>query len=225
MKKPFTNIVLAFATIFTLCLSFLLLYPMIKSKTASLFLDEIILIDPGHGGKDDGASCDDVQEDEINLKIASKLYELIIGRGGMAFILRTGDYDLASLYATNRKREDLNKRVEYINHSGASLFISIHLNSYGSASVHGPMVYYRKNDSKSKILGECVLEQLNALTTDDKIVHGEDYFLFRKTSLPGILVECGFITNTEERRKLLTEDYQNKIAQAILTGVRGYLNG
>ena len=92
----------------------------------SLFLKSIV-IDPGHGGKDNGAYYDDVLEDEINLKISLILLDLCLENNMIATITRTDDYDLASLYAKNRKNEDLKRRVKYINITEPDIFISIHL--------------------------------------------------------------------------------------------------
>lgn len=183
------------------------------------FNNFIICIDPGHGGKDNGASYLDVYEDEINLAISNKLYELCIKRNMMAYLIRTGDYDLASLYAPNRKREDLLRRAEIINSLKCDLFISIHLNSYQSSEVNGPMVYYEKGDENSYELSKQIQKQLNILTNRDKRVHFDDFYLFRNCKVSGVLVECGFITNDGERIKLLDSSYQEAIADAIYEGI------
>ena len=183
------------------------------------FNDFIICIDPGHGGKDNGASYLDVYEDEINLAIATKLYETCLKKNLMTYVIRTDDYDLASLYAPNRKREDLKRRAEIINSLNCNLFISIHMNSYQLDSVSGPMVYYEKDNDDSYELSKKIQEQLNILTNKDKKVHFDDFYLFRQCEVPGTLVECGFITNEEERIKLLDDSYQEAIADAIYEGI------
>ena len=183
------------------------------------FNNFILCIDPGHGGKDNGASYLDVYEDEINLSIASKLYEICLKKNLMAYVIRTDDYDLASLYAPNRKREDLKRRAEIINSLNCDIFISIHMNSYASNSVNGPMVYYEKEDENSYELSKKIQEQLNILANKQKKVHFDDFYLFRECNTPGALVECGFITNDEERIKLLDDSNQESIADAIYEGI------
>ncbi len=196
-----------------------------KQKPVSLFGIKLV-IDPGHGGKDNGTCYQNVLEDELNLQVAEKLMNICLDEGAISSLTRVGDYDLASLYAPNRKREDLKARVDYINNSGADLFISLHMNSFPkNVSVHGPMVYYDKNKEQSKLLAENVNDSLNEFSKLDKKIRYDDFYLFRNTNIPGILVECGFISNSGDRNNLLKEDYQNKLAQAIYMGIDDYLSG
>ena len=179
-----------------------------------------ILIDPGHGGRDNGASYDSVLEDEINLAIATKLYELCLNNNFIAYITRTGDYDLSKEDSLNHKNEDLKRRAEYINSLNIDYFISIHLNSYPSESVSGPMVYYKKDSQESYELGCSILDKLNSLTSNKKKVKTDEFYLFKYTNIPGVIVECGFITNSKERELLLDNRYQNMISKAIFEGIR-----
>lgn len=191
-------------------------------KDVSAIIGRRIIIDPGHGGKDNGACRDEVMEDEINLHISSYLYEYCVDELAGVYMTRTGDYDLASLYAPNRKQEDLRKRVEMINNFDADIFVSIHINAINNESVHGPMVYYRKNDDDSKRLASNISKQLNDLTKLDKSIHEEDYYLFKNTNKIGVLVECGFISNSKERANLIEPTYQQKLAKAIYDGMVSY---
>ena len=196
-----------------------------KSLPTSLFGINII-IDPGHGGKDNGTCYENVLEDEINLNIATKLMNICIDDGAISSLTRVGDYDLASQYAKNRKREDLKKRVEFINSSNADYFISLHLNSYpNNKNVYGPMVYYKRNDEESKNIAISVMNSLNELANTSKPIHPEDFYLFKYTNAPGILVECGFLSNYKERELLLDNEYQEKIARTIYKGLDDYLLG
>lgn len=196
-----------------------------NNKHVSLFGVNIV-IDPGHGGKDNGTCYDGVLEDEINLSIATKLMNICIEDGAISSLTRVDDYDLASQYAKNRKREDLKKRVEFINSSGADYFVSLHLNSYPSnKSVYGPMVYYKGNDDISKNMAINVMNSLNELTKTSKPIHPEDFYLFKHTNAPGILVECGFLSNYKERELLLDDKYQEKIAKTIYKGLDDYITG
>lgn len=196
-----------------------------KSVPTSLFGVNIV-IDPGHGGKDNGTCYENVLEDEINLNIATKLMNICIDEGAISSLTRVGDYDLSSQYAKNRKREDLKKRVEFINSSNADYFISLHLNSYpNNKKVYGPMVYYKRNDEESKNIAVNVMNSLNELAKTSKPIHPEDFYLFKHTNAPGILVECGFLSNYKERELLLDNEYQEKIARTIYKGLDDYLLG
>ncbi len=199
----------------------LLLFPFSLNKVidVSSFIDYVIFIDAGHGGKDNGADYLSIYEDEINLSIAKKLYEKCISKNFMAFMTRTGDYDLSSNYSKNHKNEDLSKRAEIINHSGCDIFISLHINKYSSSEVNGPMVYYEKDDDNSYNLAKCIQKELNFLTKKDKKVHFDNFYLFKNCEKTGVLVECGFISNDEERAKLLNEEYQYSLVSAIYEGI------
>lgn len=211
--------------LFVFALSISIALPLRLSRSVNQLLGYTFVIDPGHGGKDDGTSYGGVAEDEVNLAISTYLYELCIEEGAFVIITRTGDYDLASLYASNRKREDLAKRVAYINQSQANLFISIHMNAYRNESVKGPMVYVKKNDEESHHLGQEILQVFNQEFKQDKPLHEEEFYLFKKTTIPGVLVECGFLSNTEERKLLTTSSYQKKIAKYLYRGIYDYLQG
>lgn len=202
----------------------LLSFPFALNQTinVSAFIDYVIFIDPGHGGKDNGASYLNIYEDEINLNVAEKLYERCLESNFMAFITRTADYDLSSLYSENHKQEDLKKRAEIISHSGCDIFVSIHMNHYSSNDVKGPMVYYKKNDDNSYLLSKCVQRELNVLTNMNKNVHSDNFYLFRKCDVAGVLIECGFISNEEERNRLLLDSYQDALADAIYHGIYNF---
>ncbi len=219
MKKKINNLINLLLILIALIIFPLNLQGYIK---VSAFIDFVLFIDPGHGGNDNGADYNDVYEDEINLAISGKLYEICLKKNLLSYISRSDDYDLASQYASNRKREDLKRRTENINHSGSDAFVSIHVNKYLSESVHGPMVYYEKNDEQSYLLAKYVQSELNNLTGQNKRVHNDDFYIFNNCDIPGILVECGFISNEDERVKLLDENYQLSIAQGIYQGVYHY---
>lgn len=182
----------------------------------------VYYIDAGHGGRDNGAGVDSVLEDEINLLIAGYLFEELTDRGAYVLLTRTDDYDLASLYDKNRKRKDLLKRVENINNSKPDLFISIHLNTFPSASVNGGQVFYKRSSDESKLVAESIQTELNDLSNKNKTVKTADYYLLEKTDYQGVIVECGFLTNPTERDKLTSEKYQRLIAKAITKGIVQY---
>lgn len=216
MKKKGIKVFL-FVNVFIVLLTSI--SPIIKSYYNEYYLNgRTIFIDPGHGGKDNGASFDGILEDYINLKISEYLLEELISLGVNVLISRSGDYDLASMYAKNRKKEDLNKRIAYINSSKPDLFISIHLNTFRSQEVSGAQVFYQ-NNIKSKKLAKFIQERFNREINKNKIAKLGDYYILNKSLYTGVLVECGFISNEEDRKKLSSDEYQRKVANVIKQGI------
>ena len=211
--------------IVSLCASLIICNINIKAQKNknSMLIDKIIYIDAGHGGKDNGACVDNVLEDSINLAISNYLLEELMNAGAYVLASRTNDYDLASMYQKNRKREDLNNRVKYINNSKPDIFISIHLNTYPSNSVSGGQTFYQNND-KSKALAETIQNNLNKINKKDKKSKKGDYFILNNSKPVGVLVECGFLSNNDEREKLTSEKYQRQIARIIKVGIVDYFN-
>ena len=109
-------------------------------------IESVIIIDPGHGGKDNGATHLDLIEDEMNLKISKMLYNKLFSKTHLVYLTRNGDYDLATENTKNRKKEDLNNRVKFTNSIKPDVFISIHLNKFDSSEVNGAQVFYYKDD-------------------------------------------------------------------------------
>ena len=183
----------------------------------------VIVVDPGHGGKDDGARSGDAKEQEINLAISMKLKSALEEQGAQVILTRDGAYDLASDGARNRKREDMAQRAAMINEDRVDLFISVHLNAYPNVAIHGAHTFYRKGDEASKALAQLLQERFNHLTEQEKAVKSGDYYILNETDKPGVLVECGFLSNEAERIKLMQEDYQQRLADAICEGIMEYL--
>ena len=210
------------------CLSLLNVTYITNHKQKELAISYVsgytIFIDPGHGGKDNGASFEDVLEDEINLNIAKKVYELLLDLEAKVLISRVSDYDLSDLYATNHKVQDLNKRIKYMKENNADLFVSIHLNSYSNSNVSGAQVFYKNDLQESEDFAKVMQKNLNQLNKKDKVAKKGDYYLLNNSSsINGIIVECGFLSNSEERNKLTQDSYQNDIANHIKDGIVEYL--
>lgn len=211
MKKQIILFIIIFCyllTIFTACIK------TIAYNTTEKLNGKTIFIDAGHGGNDNGANSNNVLEDEINLKISISLAKELIDKGAYVLMSRTGDYDLASLYQTNRKREDLKKRVQMINDSKPDAFISIHLNKYQSSSIEGAQVFFQNNED-SKFLANAIQNQLNILCSKKRNSKQGDYYILNNASYTGVIIECGFLSNDNEREKLTTESYQNILAKKI----------
>ena len=190
-------------------------------KEQNSLFGKIIYIDAGHGGKDNGANVDNVLEDNINLNISVFLAQSLIDLGANVMMSRTSDYDLASMYDKNRKRTDLLNRVKYINKYKPDVFVSIHLNTYTSSNIKGPQVFYQNSES-SKSLSNIIQKNLNNMTNNMRISKFGDYFILNSSKYTGVLVECGFLSNDEERIQLSDASYQKKIAYNIKNSLVEY---
>ncbi len=188
----------------------------------------VIIIDAGHGTPDGGAvGINGTIEEEINLKIAKKLNEVLIGKGIKTIMTRTTNNSLSILNAdiAKMKKEDMNKRLNIMKNSNADLFVSIHMNFFKGASVNGLRIFYSANHEKIKPLAENIQSKMSEITgAKTTAVKSADrsLFLMKNPPIPAILVECGFLSNAEEEKKLNDEDYQSRLAWAIASAIEKY---
>ena len=140
---------------------------------------------------------------------------------------REEDKGLYDSSAANKKAQDMQRRIAMIREHMPVLSVSIHQNSYHDAGVHGPQVFYYESSVEGKKLAEAVQSSLNDLLEVDrprKVKGNTCYYLLKRSSGTLVIVECGFLCNTEEAEKLMKEVYQEKIAQAICEGVQKFLH-
>ncbi len=182
-----------------------------------------VVVDAGHGGNDPGkVGVNGTLEKDINLSIALKLKDELEKKGIKVILTRDSDTSLAIEGATNKKTSDMNKRMELINGSRADLLVSIHQNSFTDPSVKGAQTFYYKGSGESEEIAVTVQAELvKALDNNNKrkAKTGNDYFMLRKSTCPAIIVECGFLSNSDEEAKLVTDEYQQAVAEAIAEGV------
>lgn len=183
---------------------------------------KIVVIDAGHGGADPGKVSGSVLEKDINLRIALKLQAYLEEGGATVLVTRIDDSDLA-----DSKSGDMSRRKLTANTSKADIFVSVHQNSYNSASVHGAQVFYFNESDNSKKLAQSIQTQLKDFVDPyNKFLPkaNSNYYVLRQTAMPAVIVECGFLSNSGERYKLTQDDYQEKIAWAIYAGIVDYFN-
>ena len=182
-----------------------------------------IVIDPGHGGKDPGTVSNSVYESDINLKISKYLEYYLSTNGASVILIRNGNYDLSSPNIYNRKRSDFDNRIKIINNNNADMYLSIHLNYLTDSRYYGAQVFYN-NDNKK--LAESVQEYLNKNTNGDRKVKKipTSTYMYDKLKTKGILVECGFLSNSMERSKLVTKEYQMEFARVLSEAISHYYN-
>ncbi|MFQ8662133.1 MAG: N-acetylmuramoyl-L-alanine amidase [Lachnospiraceae bacterium] len=185
-----------------------------------------VVLDAGHGSSDSGkVGINGVLEKDINLSISKKTKKYLEKKGICVIMTRNKDESLAEGENGNRKVQDMKARVKRINDTKPDLAVSIHQNSYHEESIHGAQVfYYEQSESGEKdarILQEAVLAVDPENPRQEKA--NTTYYLLKRTEVPILIVECGFLSNQEEAEKLASEDYQKELAKAIANGIESCL--
>jgi len=187
----------------------------------------LVVVDPGHGGSDPGKiGVHKEKEKDINLKISLKVRDKMEKENIQVVMTREKDQDLADEDSQNRKIQDLKKRCEIIHQTQPDCVVSIHQNSYPDENIKGAQVFYYEDSQEGKHLGGIM--QKNLVEGLDKNNHrqakgNKSYYLLKKTDATLVIVECGFISNSEESALLSSEKYQEQVAQSIVKGIKEYL--
>lgn len=188
-----------------------------------------IIIDPGHGGEDPGAVIGDVREKDINLSISLLLGELFEAGGYNVVYTRTEDKMLYKPGEEQRKKHyDLYNRVALANEYQDCILLSIHVNRFSSPKYSGAQIFYTSHSTESKILAEHIQTTLKNLQPNNNRLSkdsGSSIYLLDKFKKSAVLVECGFISNENERKNLCDTEYQRKFAVTLYVAVTEYLNG
>ena len=167
------------------------------------------------------------KEKDINLKIAKKLKKLLEKDRIEVVMTRTDENGLYSESSNNKKVEDMRKRCEIIEEAKPVFTVSIHQNSYPEEYVKGAQVFYYGESAEGKQLAETLqsvlIEQLDP-SNHRQAKANESYYLLKKTSGPTVIVECGFLSNSQEAALLATKEYQEKVAEAVYSGIVQYLH-
>lgn len=185
----------------------------------------VIALDPGHGGADHGAiSAGGIKEDQLNLQVSLLVKEKLEQAGAIVVMTRkSADLDYSGEGST-RKKKDMDTRARFIRASNASAVISIHMNKYPNKKYYGPQIYFLKDSAEGKKLAGKIQDQLLAAVPSYKkfrIVEG-DYFILHVVNTPTVLVECGFLSNDADAKRLNDSAHQQKIAECIYKGICDY---
>lgn len=177
----------------------------------------VIIIDPGHGGVDGGCVFDNIVEKDINRLIAAQVVIRLRDMGYQAELARQGDEFVDKL-----------DRVECANQKHALLYVSIHQNSCEDHSVAGIETWYDGSDTTrdsgrlAQLIQQETIRETGAVSRE--LVSESDLCVTSKSAMPACLIETGFLSNKEEREKLITKEYRDKIADGISEGIDLYLN-
>ena len=188
-----------------------------------------VLVDPGHGGYDGGARCRDsgVWEKQLNLAVALQLEQALTRQGAEVIMTRKEDVDLCEAErpaALTKKRQDMQNRIALAQEHQVDMVLSVHMNEYRARTESGPQVFYRAGCDGGRLLAGCVQEALisSLQPRKERTAMAGDYFILQ-LEVPSVLIECGFISNPEEEKLLLSPDYQARLAEAVAAGVAEFL--
>lgn len=218
-----------------LMLTVMIIYP--KQVKDTLFTVEklplggkVIVIDPGHGGQDGGATANDAEKTEektITLEIAKMLRNYLEQSGAIVYLTREIDTDLADERLrgfSNRKSQDIRRRLQFIHDNDADIFISVHLNALPSKRWRGAQTFFYPKFAENEQLATAIQDELiyNLENTDRVPLQLNHIYLLKHAKVPGALVEVGFLSNEAERELLKQTKYQQQLAASIYKGVLRY---
>lgn len=187
----------------------------------------VVVVDSGHGGRDSGKVSDSgVLEKDVNLQIALLLKEELSKQGIQVIMTRESDVGLYEETDSNKKSSDMKARIELIESAECDIAVSIHQNSYSDPKVKGAQCFYYTDSKEGKRLAEIIQSRLVSEVdpTNHRLAKGNDsYYLLKKSSVPTVIVECGFLSNPQETALLTTSEYQQLLAENIAMSVVSYL--
>ena len=188
-----------------------------------------IVIDAGHGVPDEGAqSSTGTTEAETNLKISLKVQNLLEQSGCTVILTRSDEnaiYDVDSNTLKQKKISDIRNRVKIGNESSADIFVSIHLNKIPQQQYYGWQCFYKEGNEQSNKLAKSIQENLNKSMQKENnrvAMKIDNIYIIKHVEIPTSIVECGFLSNPEEEKQLLDDNYQNRLAWGIYSGIINY---
>lgn len=187
------------------------------------------VIDPGHGGEDPGAVSGEYIEKTLNLSVASYVAEFLELTGQNVIMTRNTDVLLYKAGEENRKKfYDLKNRCDIASNAENGIYIGIHMNKFPLESCKGLQTFYSQHNEESMIFAELIQQNAKILDPSNKRVIkpcGNNIYVLENLSLPAVLVECGFISNTGDAENLSDKAYQKRLAFLIYCASEQYLGG
>ena len=233
MKVKTIYLIILAVLLISFCIVMFSAFSNITAHTSADIDDDriTVIIDAGHGGEDGGAEVDGILEKDINLSIADKLADTLRLCGVRITEIRDEDisvYDDSAQSLREKKVSDLKHRVEIVNGSENNILVSIHQNKFDNSAYSGAQVFYSSNNDKSRVLAESIRNSVVSLLQNDNTRElkpaNSDIYLLDNATVPAVIVECGFLSNDEERAKLLDSGYQSEMAYSIAMGVLEYID-
>ena len=202
-------------------LTFILCYSAIKiNPVGHAYYNKVkVVLDAGHGGIDGGVSGvrTGIKESELNLKVVKKLEKYLIDAGMSVYLTRNSEAGLYGVANSSLKRKDMEKRKAIINDVKPNLVISVHMNQYSLSTRRGAQVFYNSDNENSKTLANSVQKCFNEMEEAVKKTSAlaGDYYIIKCTQYPSIIAECGFLSNPDDERLLISDEYQDSLAYNI----------
>jgi N-acetylmuramoyl-L-alanine amidase len=187
-----------------------------------------VVIDAGHGGDDPGKiGINGAKEKDVNLSIARRVKAYLEKEDIRVIMTRETEDGLYDADASHKKVQDMKRRIAIIEETAPDLTVSIHQNSYPEEYVHGAQVFYYEGSVEGQELADKIQKRLiEGADPGNKrqIKANSSYYLLKKTKIPIVIVECGFLSNRTEAEALCSDEYQDCIAWEITLGILQYLN-
>ncbi len=213
-----------YRTLILICFFLLVIsFQVISAKELPLF-QKVIVVDAGHGGRDPGTRYGNTLEKDLNLEIAKVLEKELLKQGAIVYMTRDEDEDLSKTSDYRKKRADLRRRVNFIEEKESNLYLSIHLNWYKDYYYGGAEILYNNINKNNKVLATNLKESLTNNNIKTRDLKTTNLYMYRNTNVVGVLVECGFLSNKNDRYLLKTKWYQEKFSKALVEGVIKYFN-
>ncbi len=213
-----------YRTLILICFFLLVIsFQVISAKELPLF-QKVIVVDAGHGGRDPGTRYGNTLEKDLNLEIAKVLEKELLKQGAIVYMTRDEDEDLSKTSDYRKKRADLRRRVNFIEEKESDLYLSIHLNWYKDYYYGGAEILYNSINKNNKVLATNLKESLTNNNIKTRDLKTTNLYMYRNTNVVGVLVECGFLSNKNDRYLLKTKWYQEKFSKALVEGVIKYFN-
>ncbi|MCX7842234.1 MAG: N-acetylmuramoyl-L-alanine amidase [Clostridia bacterium] len=193
--------------------------------------EKVVMIDPGHGGEDPGAVSDynGIKEKDINLGIASYLRELLEQDGYKVIMTREEDkleYEPGTRNIIQKRKQDLLRRKKMMDEGGANIVVSIHLNKFPQTQYFGAQTFFPPNSPESQKLAHSIQmsirEMVDPQNKREALVKKEPIIILKNNKTTTAIVECGFLSNPEEEKKLGSTQYQQNLSAAIKKGIDAY---
>lgn len=205
---------------------------VMPTKSGGAIMLKTVIIDPGHGGFDGGAgAADGTLEKDINLEISLELQEMLKFCGFNVIMTRTtdtGTEDNSGESISGRKKSDLKNRLSLMKSTDGGIYVSIHLNKFTTSAASGTQVFYTPNFESAKVLGECIQSSVikNLQPENHRVIkRGSDStYILKNATIPAVIVECGFLSNSRDLQNLKDGEYRGKLAFCIASGIMEYYN-
>lgn len=181
---------------------------------------KVVVVDPGHGGHDAGTQYGGINEKDLTLSIGKLLSKELASQGATVIMTRKTDVFIP-----------LNERPAIANRNGADFFVSVHINSVtGNTSASGTITFYHAKDPICQLMADCIQREIVKVNGiggmgvwSDQRIYNSGFAVLRGAKMPAVLVECGFLTNKKDRGRMITDDFQQDVASAIVKGLKAYL--